>query len=110
MEPTTSPKPAERSVVLTHASSHEPRPRATYGPPPRNLASSMSAPAARVGIDIGGTFTDAVLVDAGSRLHVAKVRTTPADLSAAFLDALGALAGRGRLPAVSDTSCTARRS
>ncbi len=32
----------------------------------------------RVGIDIGGTFTDVVLIDGGS-VHVAKVLTTPGD-------------------------------
>ena len=37
---------------------------------------------ARAGVDVGGTFTDAVLVDAGGRLHVAKDRSTP-DASAA---------------------------
>jgi N-methylhydantoinase A len=47
---------------------------------------------ARAGIDIGGTFTDAVLVDRARRLHVAKVRTTPADLAGCFADALQALA------------------
>lgn len=54
----------------------------------------MSRP--RAGIDIGGTFTDAVLLDRASRLHVTKVRTTPADLSRGFHEALSALAGPSR--------------
>jgi len=45
---------------------------------------------ARVGIDIGGTFTDAVLAT-GGRLHVAKVPTTPSDFGQGFMDALSAL-------------------
>jgi N-methylhydantoinase A len=48
----------------------------------------------RAGIDVGGTFTDAVLVDADGRLHVAKVRSTPADASGGFLDALAELERR----------------
>lgn len=50
-----------------------------------------------VGIDVGGTFTDAVRAD-GGRLHIAKVRTTPRDIAAGFLaglDELSALAGDG---------------
>jgi len=43
---------------------------------------------ARAGIDVGGTFTDAALHD-GSRLAVAKVRTTPADLAEGFVEAPG---------------------
>jgi N-methylhydantoinase A len=43
----------------------------------------------RIGVDIGGTFTDVALVDESSgRIGVAKVPTTPADLAAGVLDAL----------------------
>ncbi|HLI61483.1 MAG TPA: hydantoinase/oxoprolinase family protein [Solirubrobacteraceae bacterium] len=52
-----------------------------------------------VGIDVGGTFTDAVRAD-GGRLRVAKVRSTPSDITAGFLaglDELGA-AGGGLAP------------
>ncbi len=52
-----------------------------------------------LGVDVGGTFTDAVLV-AGGRLHTAKVPTTPRDQSeaamaavAVALEAAGAPAG-----------------
>ncbi len=42
-----------------------------------------------VGIDIGGTFTDLFLYDeATGATHQEKVRTTPADFSRGFLDAL----------------------
>jgi N-methylhydantoinase A len=45
--------------------------------------------AIRVGIDIGGTFTDAVSIDETTgRIGVAKVPSTPADPSRGFLEAL----------------------
>ena len=43
----------------------------------------------RIGVDIGGTFTDVVVVDERSgAVHVAKVPTTPSDPSQGFLDGL----------------------
>src|SRR5258707_13861935 len=43
----------------------------------------------RIGVDIGGTFTDVGLVEEESgRIGVAKVPTTPADLAAGVLGAL----------------------
>jgi N-methylhydantoinase A len=43
----------------------------------------------RIGIDIGGTFTDIALIDdASGRIGVAKVPTTPADLTKGVLAAL----------------------
>jgi N-methylhydantoinase A len=41
-----------------------------------------------LGVDVGGTFTDAVLVGAGGALHTAKVPSTPAQQSLAVLDAV----------------------
>jgi N-methylhydantoinase A len=41
-----------------------------------------------LGVDVGGTFTDAVLVGAGGGLHTAKVPSTPAEQSLAVLDAV----------------------
>jgi N-methylhydantoinase A len=52
-----------------------------------------SATAAQVGIDVGGTFTDAVMVRDG-RLSVTKVPTTPSDIAAGFVDGLDALDAR----------------
>ena len=42
-----------------------------------------------LGVDVGGTFTDAVLVD-GGRLITAKAPTTPQDQSRGVLDAVHA--------------------
>lgn len=50
----------------------------------------------RAGIDIGGTFTDAVQIDRDGNLRVAKVKTTPDDFARGFgeaLDSLGAVSG-----------------
>src|ERR1035437_204838 len=41
-----------------------------------------------LGVDVGGTFTDAVLVDGDGTVHTAKVPTTPAEQSVAVLEAL----------------------
>jgi len=41
-----------------------------------------------LGVDVGGTFTDAVLVGAGSAVHTAKVPSTPAEQSVAVLEAV----------------------
>jgi N-methylhydantoinase A len=48
--------------------------------------------AARIGIDVGGTFTDATLFDAETgRLFSAKAFTTPADRSQGVIDAIRAV-------------------
>jgi N-methylhydantoinase A len=44
------------------------------------------------GIDIGGTFTDCVLVDAEARVYPGKAPTTPDNLTVGFFDALGVAA------------------
>ena len=52
-----------------------------------------------LGVDVGGTFTDAVLVD-GGRLVTAKAPTTPGDQSQGVLAAVAAALGNaGRTPA-----------
>ncbi|MDZ4670726.1 MAG: hydantoinase/oxoprolinase N-terminal domain-containing protein, partial [Phototrophicales bacterium] len=42
----------------------------------------------RVGVDIGGTFTDIVMSDDGGQLTVHKLPTTPQDPSLAMLDGI----------------------
>jgi len=49
-----------------------------------------------LGVDVGGTFTDAVLVGADSAVHTAKVASTPAEQSVAVLDAVRLVLERAR--------------
>jgi N-methylhydantoinase A len=51
-----------------------------------------------VGIDIGGTFTDAIATSTDGEVRVAKVPSTPADLGLAFEQALNELAKAGVRP------------
>ena len=44
----------------------------------------------RVGVDIGGTFTDIVFVMADGTLHKRKVPSTPADYSTAIIEGISA--------------------
>jgi N-methylhydantoinase A len=46
-----------------------------------------------LGVDVGGTFTDAVLLDDGA-VHAAKVPTTPGEESAGVMSAIGAVLER----------------
>src|SRR5262245_2091748 len=46
----------------------------------------------RIGIDVGGTFTDLVAVDGEGRVHSAKVPSTPADQSLGVMEGLKRLA------------------
>lgn len=53
------------------------------------MQTASRQPRYRVGVDIGGTFTDLVAVnEADGSIHVVKVPTVPADPSEGFLDAL----------------------
>jgi N-methylhydantoinase A len=47
-----------------------------------------------LGVDVGGTFTDAVLLDEHSVIHTAKVPSTPAEESVAVLEAVGLVLAR----------------
>ena len=50
----------------------------------------------RLGVDIGGTFTDAVLLsEASGETRIAKVPSTPADPSLGFLDAVDRILAEG---------------
>src|SRR5260370_30091555 len=48
----------------------------------------------RIGIDVGGTFTDLVAIDAGGATMLAKVPSTPEDPSLGVIEGLAVLAGR----------------
>src|SRR5438128_11000152 len=61
---------------------------------------SMSAPSYIIGIDTGGTYTDAVIIDASRHaiLATAKALTTRGDLSIGVIDAMaGAIKNLGGL-------------
>ncbi len=47
-----------------------------------------------LGVDVGGTFTDAVLVGSDGAVHTAKVPTTPSDQALGVLDAIAAVLAR----------------
>jgi N-methylhydantoinase A len=53
----------------------------------------------RLGIDIGGTFTDLALTDAGGRVRFGKVLTTPDDPLRGLLDGMRALLAGAGVPA-----------
>ena len=54
----------------------------------------------RIGADIGGTFTDLVMVDdAGALLRIAKVLTTPAQPDEAVEQGIGEILQQSRVPA-----------
>jgi N-methylhydantoinase A len=60
----------------------------------------------RIGIDVGGTFTDLVAIDAGAVAILAKVPSTPDDPSVGVLEGLAALAaklGRDRAGLLGET-------
>jgi len=48
----------------------------------------------RIGIDVGGTFTDIVAIDEAGRVTLAKAPTTPQDQSIGVIDGLTVLAGQ----------------
>src|SRR5215469_13125338 len=52
------------------------------------------SPSYRIGIDVGGTFTDAVCVDSAGGVTLAKAASIPGDPSIGVLDAVQALADR----------------
>jgi N-methylhydantoinase A len=68
--------------------------------PPRPFAPKAAvrlSPPWRIGVDVGGTFTDLVLIDREGSLHVAKVPSTPADPSEGVLAVLEAAAATAAL-------------
>ena len=61
-----------------------------------------------LGVDVGGTFTDAVLIDDDAAVHTAKVPSTPSEESKAVLEAVRlVLARAGAAQAQSRASRTA---
>ena len=52
----------------------------------------MMTAAYLVGVDTGGTFTDALAIDSAGQVHLAKTPSTPKDLSVGIMTALDLLA------------------
>ena len=61
------------------------------GLPPKGVTSAPDGPPYRLGIDIGGTFTDLVLLREGAPPVVAKVLSTPHSFARGVLDGVRAL-------------------
>ena len=53
--------------------------------------------ATRVAADVGGTFTDLVVIDAGGAVRRHKVLSTPPDFDVSVLEGIGAMASDGRV-------------
>jgi N-methylhydantoinase A len=47
-----------------------------------------------IGVDIGGTFTDAIVLDAGGHVVIGKASSTPPDFEQGFIDSMAAAAER----------------
>src|SRR5438093_5710153 len=70
---------------------------ALTNPDPAVIVPSMTW---RIGVDIGGTFTDVALVDeASGAIALAKVPTTPRDFGRGVLDALTGALESEQIPA-----------
>ena len=54
---------------------------------------NASGPHWRIGVDVGGTFTDMILADRHGGIRVVKVPTVPGDPAQGVMDALGKAAG-----------------
>jgi len=62
--------------------------------PPANPGQTRTSGQTRIGVDVGGTFTDLVAVGADGTLRIVKVPSTPPNFHRAVLDAVGtAVAG-----------------
>lgn len=59
-----------------------------------NFVSAHSPASLRIGVDVGGTFTDLVAFD-GQSLRVVKIPSTPPDFHRAVIDAVGRATGGG---------------
>jgi N-methylhydantoinase A len=72
----------------------KPRVRSALRPQTGDNAPLTLHPPWRIGVDVGGTFTDIVVVDCNGTLHVAKVPSTPSQPSAGVMAAIEAAARR----------------
>lgn len=65
-----------------------------------DIPNIMTAPAApwRIGVDVGGTFTDLVLIDATGAIHIAKSPSTPSNPAEGVLNAIERIAQSLSMP------------
>jgi N-methylhydantoinase A/oxoprolinase/acetone carboxylase beta subunit len=63
---------------------------------------SLKAMPGRIGVDVGGTFTDVLLHTADGRVQVRKLLSTPPNYDLAVVDAVSCLAGRATPLTVSE--------
>jgi N-methylhydantoinase A len=67
------------------------QPESDQGSPGSGTPGSAVPGSLRLGVDVGGTFTDVVTVDAAGRVAIAKVPSTPRDSSIGVIDGWQAL-------------------
>ena len=88
-DPTYQAEPATEPRPLISASF---RPRTSIDGLARRFRCRSITPVSdkrgRIGIDVGGTFTDAVIVVDDGHVRIAKVRSTPERIEAGFMDGL----------------------
>jgi N-methylhydantoinase A len=58
-----------------------------------SLSGSRASGESRVGVDVGGTFTDIVVAEGDGTIHTGKVPSTPDDFSAGVADGVGGVLG-----------------
>ena len=61
----------------------------------------MNEPSYRIGADVGGTFTDVILMDGEGNIWTHKIPSTPPDFERAVLDAIGRLLQESAVPGAS---------
>ncbi len=59
----------------------------------RDRAPDPAIPGARVGVDVGGTFTDIVVTDADGAIHTGKLPSTPDDFSSGVAEGVRSVLG-----------------
>ena len=95
----TAPPTSTWPTPRTASSAAALKPRCRVGLPRRRML---------LGVDVGGTFTDAVLVDDARAVHTAKVPSTPAEQSLAVLEAVRLVLARRRRAAAGGRALRAR--
>ena len=64
------------------------------------MAATANSAEARIGVDVGGTFTDVILQAPDGQVAIRKVLSTPPDYDRAVVEAVGELTGSGEVAGV----------